>query len=191
MTNPQLVLASASPRRSELLASIGLTFTVDPPDIDETPEPGEIPRDYVRRLSQLKAAAISGDIVIAADTTVVLGDSILGKPTDTADARRILQMLSGSPHEVLTGVTVRAATESTTAVVSTIVEFIELEAADIEWYVDSGEPMDKAGAYAIQGAGGSFVRRISGSVTNVIGLPVAETISMLAELGHPATSLRT
>jgi len=190
VTSSRLVLASGSPRRSQLLAGLGLAFIADPPDVDETPLLNEHAVSYVRRLSQLKASEVAGEVVIAADTTVVLDDAILGKPTDAHDARRMLASLSGRSHEVLTGVTVRTPTESRTEVVTTLVTFVQLSAADIEWYVDSGEPMDKAGAYAIQGAGGAFVGRVDGSVTNVVGLPLAETTAMLADVGHPVRSLR-
>lgn len=194
MTKRQLVLASGSPRRSALLAGIGLTFTVDPPDVDETPLPDERPENYVRRLSELKASAVAGEVVIAADTTVVLDGTILGKPTDEIEARSMLAALSGRSHQVLTGVTVRTACDPTpshiTTVTRTTVVFAALTTDDIDWYVASGEPMDKAGAYAIQGAGGAFVTRVDGSVTNVIGLPVAETLKMLDALGRPAASFR-
>ncbi len=181
----RLVLASGSPRRSELLRSVGLDFDVRPADIDESIVDGESPTTYVRRLSIEKAAAIDtvpGTVVVAADTTVEVDGEVLGKPTDATDARRMLVLLAGRSHRVHTGVTVRSDTHTETRVITTDVTFVELTAEAIEWYVGTGEPMDKAGGYAMQGAGGALVRRIDGSVTNVIGLPLAETLEMLQAL---------
>jgi septum formation protein len=196
----RLVVASASPRRSELLRSVGLGFDVIPADIDESVLPGEMPADYVARLSAGKASVVAGRvgpgaIVVAADTTVDVDGQILEKPLDDADACRMLVLLSGRTHLVHTGVTVLstvgvASTEtggsetggSETVVVETAVEFITLTPDIVEWYVATGEPFDKAGAYAIQGAGGALVRRLDGSVTNVIGLPLAETLEILARV---------
>jgi septum formation protein len=189
----RLVLASASPRRSELLRSVGLDVDVIPADIDESVQPGELPADYVMRLSAEKAAVVADRvgtdvIVVAADTTVDVDGEILEKPADHADARRMLGLLSGRTHLVHTGVTVLRSsgvgsegtgTTNTAAVVETAVEFVELTPAMIDWYIASGEPFGKAGAYAIQGAGGALVRRLEGSVTNVIGLPLAETLDLL------------
>ena len=188
-----LVLASGSPRRRELLASVGLKFAVRPAGIDETPLADEKPTSYVRRLSIEKAAASmesplasGGDIVLAADTTVEVDGQILEKPTDDDDARRMLRALSGRSHHVHTGVTVsiagHGARRSTAIVATTEVVFIELSDAMIEWYVASGEANDKAGAYGIQGAAGAFVERVNGSVTNVIGLPLAETLAILRDV---------
>jgi nucleoside triphosphate pyrophosphatase len=182
----ELVLASASPRRRELLAGAGLDFAVVPADIDETPLPGERPADYVARLSAQKAQAVAqpGQIVIAADTTVEVDGAILEKPVDRADARRMLRLLSGRAHRCHTGVSVRSALAGeptlATQVVTTEVVFVELTDVMIDWYLDTGEADDKAGAYGIQGAAGAFVERVEGSVTNVIGLPLAETLAMLA-----------
>ncbi|BAN01213.1 Maf family protein [Ilumatobacter coccineus] len=182
----ELVLASASPRRRELLAGAGLDFAVVPADIDETPLPGECPADYVARLSAQKAQAVAqpGQIVIAADTTVEVDGAILEKPVDRADARRMLRLLSGRAHRCHTGVSVRSALAGeptlATQVVTTEVVFVELTDVMIDWYLDTGEADDKAGAYGIQGAAGAFVERVEGSVTNVIGLPLAETLAMLA-----------
>ena len=182
--SPRLVLASQSPRRRELLAQLGLSFDVRPSDADETVHPGEPPRDYVLRVAREKARAVAGDLVLAADTAVVLGDEVLGKPADDADARRMLRALSGTEHEVLTAVVLRrdAALELDT-VVSTRVVFAELSDREIDRYVSTGEPRDKAGAYAIQGAGGAFVRSVEGSVSNVVGLPLAETAALLRRAG--------
>jgi len=129
-------------------------------------------------------------VIIAADTIVVVGGSILGKPADNDEASAMLARLSGQRHEVLTGVSVRTGSRTESAVVNTEVEFVDLDAVTIAWYVATGEPMDKAGAYAIQGHGGSFVRKVSGSVTNVIGLPLAETSDLLTKLGYPLNRLR-
>jgi septum formation protein len=181
---PRLVLASQSPRRRELLAQLGLSFDVRPSDADETVHPGEPPRDYVLRVAREKARAVAGDLVLAADTAVVLGDEVLGKPADDADARRMLRALSGTEHEVLTAVVLRrdAALELDT-VVSTRVVFAELSDREIDRYVSTGEPRDKAGAYAIQGAAIAFVRSVVGSPSNVVGLPIAETVALLRRAG--------
>ncbi len=185
------MLASASPRRSELLRSVGLQFEVVPADIDETAHSGEAPADYVARLSQEKAAAVverigGGAIVLAADTTVDVDGEILEKPADDDDARRMLRLLSDSTHLVHTGVTVSRsrgtwASVTATRVVETAVRFVELDDRMIDWYVSTGEHLGKAGAYGIQGAAGAFVERIDGSVTNVIGLPLAETLALIAQ----------
>jgi septum formation protein len=186
----RLVLASASPRRAELLRSVGLVFEVLPADIDESTQPGELPSSYVARLSNEKAGAVldridGAAVVVAADTTVDVDGRILEKPVDDDDARRMLQLLSGRTHLVHTGVTVRwfpeaRAQGTTTVVVETAVEFVAMTPSMIEWYVGTREPFGKAGAYAIQGAGGALVRRLEGSVTNVIGLPLAETLDLLS-----------
>ena len=181
----QLVLASASPRRAELLRTAGFTFEVRPADVDETPRPAEPPATYVLRVARDKALAAAGRVngndawILAADTVVVVDGRILGKPTGPADARRMLSMLSGVVHEVLTAVVVRHAGSETSEVVSTRVRFTALSAAEIDWYVESGEPDGKAGAYAIQGLGSRFVDWIEGSWSNVVGLPVATVYRML------------
>ena len=181
----QLVLASASPRRAELLKTAGFTFEVRPADVDETPRPAEPAATYVLRVARDKALAAAGRVngndawILAADTVVVVGGGILGKPTGPAEARRMLSMLSGVVHEVLTAVVVRHAGSETSEVVSTRVRFAALTAAEIEWYVESGEPDGKAGAYAIQGLGSRFVDRIEGSWSNVVGLPVTTVYRML------------
>jgi septum formation protein len=189
----RLVLASASPRRLDLLRSVGLEPEVVPADIDESVDPGEQPAGYVARLSAAKAAAVRDRlvadavptpwVVVAADTTVDVDGRILEKPADADDARRMLRMLSGRTHRVHTAVSawypVPGAREATT-VVETAVTFVELTDALVDWYVSTGEPFGKAGGYAIQGAGAALVRRVDGSVTNVIGLPLAETLALLA-----------
>ena len=186
----RLVLASASPRRRELLETLGVDLSVRAADIDETPRRGEPPRDYVQRLSAEKAAAVAMTVpattlVIAADTTVDLAGRILGKPESVDDARSMLSALSGATHQVHTGVTVRRGDESITAVATTAVTFTTVTRALLDWYVATGEPVDKAGAYAIQGAGALLVERVDGSVTNVIGLPLTLVARLTAELGHP------
>ncbi len=185
----RLVLASASPRRSELLRSVGVEFDVAPADIDESQRPGEAPAAYVARLSLEKATAVAdridrGDaIVVAADTTVDVDGRILEKPVDDADARRMLTLLSGRTHLAHTGVTVLGSAVGDvggrTIVVETAVTFVELSERAIEWYLSTGEHRGKAGAYGIQGAAGAFVQRIDGSITNVIGLPLADTLALL------------
>ncbi len=181
-----IVLASKSPRRAELLAAAGFEFSVRAADIDETPLPAEQPRDHVLRLALEKAAAVSADgleTVLAADTIVVLNGEILGKPRDRADAVRMLTALSGRRHEVVTGVCLRRGGQTIVEASSTTVWFMKMTPGEIEWYVDSGEPMDKAGAYGIQGLASRFVTRIEGSYSNVVGLPVDLVQRMLRELG--------
>jgi septum formation protein len=172
----RLVLASRSPRRSELLLAAGFRFTVRAADIDETPREGEDPGDYVLRLAEEKARAVilaEDEIVLAADTTVVLRNEILGKPKDATDAARMLRALSGQRHEVMTGVCLRRTDQMLRDIVSTSVWFARLNSREIKDYVSSGEPMDKAGAYGIQGLASRYIERIDGSYSNVVGLPVA------------------
>jgi septum formation protein len=179
-------LASASPRRRELLEGLGLRFTVHPPEIDEARAPGELPEAYVRRLALEKSARVSkqlaGKLVLGADTAVVLGEEILGKPRDQGDAVGILSRLAGRTHTVLTGIAVSGLSQKA-AVVTTKVEIRDLSSEEIEWYVSTNEPMDKAGAYAIQGIGSFLVKSIEGSFSNVVGLPLVETLEMLRESG--------
>lgn len=180
-----IVLASASPRRTELMSLAGLQFTVVPADICEDLLEGETPAEHVMRLSREKAdavaAAVEGRFFIGADTVVVLDGAILGKPADEADARRMLEALSGRDHEVVTGFTVfdKVSSIHISRSVSTEVTFKTLEEKEISAYIASGCPMDKAGAYAIQGGAVHFVRSISGSYTNVIGLPMTELYEVL------------
>jgi septum formation protein len=172
----KLVLASRSPRRAELLAAAGFEFTVRAADIDETPRDGEDPYSYVGRLAIDKAYAVpvnDGEIVLAADTMVVLGNEIMGKPKDAADATRMLRALAGRRHEVITAICLRYGDECETDNSQTYVWFVPLSEAEIADYVASGEPMDKAGAYAIQGLASKFVDRIEGSYSNVVGLPMS------------------
>ncbi len=184
------MLASSSPRRRELLERVGVRVTVRVPDVDESVRPGEPPTAYVARLAAAKAAAVPAgpdDLVVGADTTVVLGAQILGKPLDVADARRMLVALSGGQHHVHTAVAMRRGSQLRTEVVTTAVRLVDLDEATIDWYVgaDGGpdEILDKAGAYAIQGAGAVLVAAVHGSVTNVIGLPLDACVRLAAELG--------
>jgi septum formation protein len=183
----RLILASASPRRSELLRAAGFDFQVVPADVDERPLPAEAPDDYVRRVALDKARAVAAcmpdAIVLAADTCVVVDDAILGKPADAADAARMLAMLSGRPHDVLTGVAVIGPAGIRVESADSRVVFAELSAGEIAWYVASGEPGDKAGAYAIQGLASRYVERVEGSYSNVVGLPVALVYRLLREQG--------
>ena len=187
---PQLVLASTSPRRRELLARMGVTPSrIAAPDIDETPLKGERPRDYVARLAESKALAVdraADEIILAGDTTVAVGQRILEKPLDEADLRRMLGLLSGRRHHVYSGVCVIGLDgKPHVRTVDTIVAFKALSPHDIDWYVASGEGEGKAGGYAIQGRAESFVRYLSGSHSNIVGLPVFETHAMLTTAGLP------
>jgi septum formation protein len=185
----RLVLASGSPRRSELLALLGLPFDVIPVDLDESVRPGESAVDLVRRLAIDKAGAIgdsdAGGLVVAADTTVEVAGEILGKPVDATDARRMLRALSARTHLVHTAVAVRRNAHTELEVVTTSVTMAPLTEASIDWYVATGEPIDKAGAYAIQGAAGAFVTAIDGSASNVVGLPLATVVELLRRQGVP------
>jgi septum formation protein len=179
----KLRLASGSPRRRELLEQLGLELEIAPADIDETALAGESPIEYVGRLALAKAAVVAGELVLAADTTVELDGEILAKPLDAADAARMLRALSGREHQVHTGVALRHAGRTELAVVSTDVTFAALDEATIAWYVATGEPLDKAGAYAIQGAGAVLVAGVRGSVSNVVGLPLATVVELARRLG--------
>lgn len=173
----RLILASASPRRAELLRAAGIDFDVIVADVDESVRPGEASEGYVRRLAEAKARAVidraAGRPVLGADTVVVVDGQILGKPAGDDDATRMLRMLSGRAHQVITGVSMARGGDAVTDVEVTTVEFAPLSQAEIDWYVASGEPADKAGAYAVQGLASRFVRRLDGSYSNVVGLPVA------------------
>jgi septum formation protein len=172
-----LILASSSPRRREILQAAGIEFTVRPADLDEAVLPGEKALSYVRRLARAKAEAIPagpGDVVLGADTVVVVEGEILGKPSGAADARRMLRLLAGREHAVMTGVCLRRpGADAVEDVALTRVWFLPLSEGEIAGYVESGEPLDKAGAYAIQGLASKFVDRIEGCYFNVVGLPVA------------------
>ncbi len=195
----RLILASASPRRADLLRAAGFVFETYGADIDEGVRPNESPSEYVQRLAQEKAAAVQAvmtrsagqavlpslrppadDIVVlGADTTVVVNRTILGKPQDDGEAAAMLRQLSGRCHEVMTGVSVRAGGHEASRVETTAVQFSPLTEDDIAWYVRSGEGRDKAGAYAIQGLASRFIPRIEGSYSNVVGLPVAAVAELL------------
>jgi septum formation protein len=171
-----LVLASQSPRRSEILRQAGIPFVVRVVSVDETPLQGEKPADYVVRLAELKALAVPAgpnETVLGADTTVVIDGDMLGKPADAADARRMLARLSGRQHQVITGICLKRGLEVVRDCAATKVWFAPMSTREIEEYVSSGEPMDKAGAYAIQGLASKFIERIDGCYFNVVGLPVA------------------
>jgi septum formation protein len=181
----QIILASRSPRRAELLTAAGIPFEVLAADIDETPRANEAPAAYVERLAIEKARAVfamrPGARVLGADTTVTIDGEILGKPSDTGDALRMLRLLNGRPHEVHTGVALVSAEGVRSAVDTTRVWFDTMTDEDISWYVATGEPVDRAGAYAIQGFASRFIPRIEGSYSNVVGLPVALVSSILNE----------
>lgn len=203
----RLVLASASPRRADLLRAAGFTFDVLPVDVDERVRTGESPRDYVRRLAEEKSAAAwdlvvrltasaeatavkkpdaTENIILGADTAVVVDGDILGKPRDDREAAAMLRQLSGRRHDVLTGVSLRSRHGERGFIAGTGVYMMELRDEDIAWYVASGEGRDKAGAYAIQGLASRFIPRIDGSYANVVGLPVADVsllLSVLASAG--------
>ena len=171
-----LVLASQSPRRAEILRQAGIPFVARPASVDETPLTGEEPEAYVRRLAEEKARAIpaaADEIVLGADTTVVVEHHMLAKPEDAADARRMLELLSGRCHQVLTGVCLRRGGSVVGDCATTRVWFMPLSGTEIDAYVASGEPFDKAGGYAIQGLASKFIERIDGCYFNVVGLPVA------------------
>lgn len=182
----RLILASASPRRLELLRLAGLDPVVEPADIDELVHDDEAPDAYVRRLAEQKAAAVSArhtGVVLAADTTVVLGAEILGKPQDAADALRMLRRLSGTTHTVTTAVAVFCDGRRHADTVTTRVTMTTLDDATLSRYVATGEPLDKAGGYGIQGRAAAFVERIDGSYTNVVGLPLVESLRLLRSAG--------
>ncbi|HYL75550.1 MAG TPA: Maf family protein [Bryobacteraceae bacterium] len=181
-----LVLASNSPRRRQILTAAGIPFTVRAPQIEEQRRADESPNDYVRRLAEQKAFAVSmaaDEVVLAGDTVVVVDEHILEKPRDQADALRMLRLLSGRDHEVITGVCLRSASRTIVDTAATRVHFVELSDAEMDAYVASGEPMDKAGAYAIQGLASRFIDRVDGGYFNVVGLPIALVYRYLKELG--------
>jgi septum formation protein len=180
-----LILASASPRRRELLSAAGIEHQVRIPDVEERQLPGEEPVEYVQRLAHAKATSINstgGDIILGADTVVCVEREVFGKPSDPADAVRMLRRLRGRAHWVFTGVCLRSAWREITDVAGTEVFFDELTDHEISDYVDTGEPLDKAGAYAIQGLASKFVREIHGCYQNVVGLPVSRVYRHLQSL---------
>ncbi len=185
MPIPELHLASSSPRRREILTALGLSFTAGGVDVDEQRKPGEAPEAMVLRLAALKArsAEVNGAIILGADTAVVLDDLVFGKPCDEADALAMLTHLSGRRHQVMTGVAALAGGELQSALSITEVQFREIRPDEAHRYWQSGEPRDKAGAYAIQGLGGAFVEAINGSYSGVVGLPAFETANLLQNAG--------
>ena len=194
----KIILASASPRRKELLAQVGYVFDVVPSQAGEKEVPGETPAEHVVRLSREKAREVStrddidGRWILGSDTIVLRDDQILGKPCDDEDATRMLRSLSGRTHQVLSGYAIldRRTGESRTAAVTTRVCFRSLTDAEIAGYIASGEPADKAGAYAIQGLGAFMVSQIEGSYSNVVGLPLCEVVQALESLGAVPPPLR-
>lgn len=189
MNNKKLVLASASPRRQELLEMLGIDLVIEPSGIDESSRPGESPRDHALRLSLEKARDISerypGLWVLGADTIVVVDGEVLGKPEGKEDARQMLLKLSGREHVVITGFALvfKQTNVEYSQAVESRVTFNPLEEDDIQWYLGTGEPFDKAGAYAVQGKGAAFIKEICGSHTNVIGLPLSEVVEALRKTG--------
>ena len=177
----KLVLCSASPRRRDFLAQLGIAFELRPAHLDESRLPGEAVLAYVERLALSKArtGAGPGTVGLGADTVVVVADELLGKPRDRADTERMLRLLSGTEHRVITAVCVGEQVRS----VETLVRFSRLSDAQLRWLAQSGDGDDKAGAYAVQGLAGAFIERLSGSYSNVVGLPLAETLALLAEAG--------
>lgn len=189
---PPLLLASASPRRREILAGLGLAFEVRPVDLPEVIGEGEVPTAAAERLARAKARAAPTEdaLVLAADTVVVLGEEILGKPVDSDDAARMLRSLAGKTHSVVTGIALRHGSREVAAIDRSEVRFTPLTDEEIAWYVATGEPMDKAGAYAIQGLGSLFVAGLDGNYSNVVGLPVPTLYRLAHELGWDLRSWR-
>lgn len=185
-----LILASASPRRAELLRAAGFVFEVRPAHVDESPVPGEEPTAYALRIARDKAEYVadlgrrSGCVVLGADTVVVAGGRMMGKPVDSGDAEAMLKRLSGSVHEVHTGVVLQAGARQLSEVVTSRVRLLPLSEDEIAWYIRTGEPQGKAGAYAIQGRAARFIDWIEGSWSNIVGLPVATVHRMLKEAGE-------
>jgi septum formation protein len=181
---PKLVLASGSPRRAEILNSVGWEFEKAVPDVDESVVAGESPEDYVQRLAAEKARVISraypGRVVLAADTTVVLGEEIIGKPLDLDDARRMIAMLAGNWHKVLTGVAFQRNGSEHIGLQSTRVKFAPMSDAEINFLAEEGDPLDKAGAYAVQAQAALFIEGIEGDYWNVVGLPISLVYRLVA-----------
>ncbi len=188
----RFILGSGSPRRKELLAQLGIVpDAITPPDIDEDPKKGELPRPYCARLAREKAAAVQAgpeDIVLCADTTVALGRRILGKPRDAGEAAAFLTALGGRRHEVITAVAVRRGDRIWTRESVSTVKMKRLSDVELNAYLTGGEWQGKAGGYAIQGAAGAFIPWISGSFTGIVGLPLAETTTLLQAAGYPVWS---
>jgi len=189
-TEPRIILASASPRRAELLRQIRVEFELLPSKVEERPHPDEAPADYIIRIARAKVIAVArqreAGLVIGADTVVVLDGHLIGKPEDEADARRLLRRLAGRWHAVMTGVAlIDLETRREVADYDkTLVKFAQLTDTEIEWYANTGEPMDKAGAYGIQGLGGLFIDEIAGNYYNVVGLPIPLVYRLARRLGY-------
>jgi len=189
-TEPRIILASASPRRAQLLRQIGVDFELAPGQIQERPHPDEAPPDYITRIARAKVIAIArkrdSGLVIGADTIVVLDGRMLGKPEDENAARNMLRQLSGKWHAVMTGVALYdvATRQEVADFDKTLVKFAQLNDREIEWYLKTGEPMDKAGAYGIQGFGGLLVEEIAGNYYNVVGLPLPLVYRLARRLGY-------
>jgi len=183
---PKLILASASPRRAEILTAVGWEFEKHAADVDEAEMPNEKPADYVQRLAEEKAAVVAvkfkNQLVLGADTIVVIENQIVGKPKDLADARKMLRMLSGNWHEVLTGVAIIKDEEISVGLQRTKVKFAELVEAEIEFLIKRGEPLDKAGAYAVQAQAALFIEQIKGDYWNVVGLPVSLVYELVTQI---------
>ncbi|HTK41389.1 MAG TPA: Maf family protein [Gemmatimonadales bacterium] len=185
MSRPILILASGSPRRRQLLEMLGIEVAIQPPHIPEIREPHELPQPYVERLAREKAASVSGDLVLAADTTVVVEGEVLEKPADPDDALRMLRRLQGRTHQVITAIALKTSGGTLTATDITAVTFRPADDAFLAAYVATGEPMDKAGAYGIQGYGAALVEGIQGDFFSVMGLPVRLVLQLLEQAGHP------
>ena len=191
MPEPRIILASASPRRAELLRQIGVVFELAPSQIEERPHPDEAPADYITRIARAKVIAVarerSAGLIIGADTVVVLDGQLMGKPENETDAQKMLRQLSGNWHAVLTGVALYdvQTRHEVADYEKTLVKFAQMTDAEIEWYVRTGEPMDKAGAYGIQGLGGLFVDEVAGNYYNVVGLPIPLVYRLARRLGYP------
>jgi septum formation protein len=185
---PILILASGSPRRAEILSSVGWEFTKSVPDIDESEIEGESPENYVVRLAKGKAEKVAVDnpegIVLGADTTVVIDGQIIGKPVDMADAKRMIRMLAGNWHEVLTGVAIVGRGETRTGLQRTRVKFFEMSDAEVDFLAEEGEPLDKAGAYAVQAQAALFIEGIEGDYWNVMGLPISLVYGLIKKAGE-------
>jgi septum formation protein len=191
---PNLVLASSSPRRRALLQALDLEFVVRPAHLEEAAQSGESPAQHVLRLARdkVRATAADGELVLAADTIVALDGNLMGKPADPAAAKSMLHHLMGRKHEVLTGVALfdGKTRALATDVARSEVQIVELTSAEIDWYVGTGEPLDKAGSYAIQGLGALFVEAVYGSYTNVVGLPLSHTRALFRQLGYDLLAFR-
>ncbi|HXG90779.1 MAG TPA: Maf family protein [Blastocatellia bacterium] len=189
--DPKIILASASPRRAEILAKIGVEFEIEPSQIHERPHADEAPPDYIIRIARAKVIAVArkreAGLIIGADTIVVLDGRVLGKPQDEEDAQRMLRQLSGKWHAVMTGVALLdvATRREVADYDKTLVRFAQMTEKEIDWYVGTKEPMDKAGAYGIQDLGGLFVEEIAGNYYNVVGLPLPLLYRLARRLGYP------